>query len=78
MALYTFEIEDYVVEINDRNKHGGGVAMYVLKSIDYFQLEDLLRSDIESISIQVKLGSYKPFIVTSFYRPTGKPVAYFN
>ena len=72
------EIEDYVVERNDRNKHGGGVAMYIHKSIDYFLREDLLRADIESISIQVKLGNYKPFIVTSLYRPPGKPVAYFN
>ena len=29
------QIEDYVVERNDRNKHGGGVAMYIHKSIDY-------------------------------------------
>ena len=55
-------LEDYVVERNDRNKHGCGVAMYMRKSIDYFLQEDLLRSDIESISIQVKLGNYKPFI----------------
>ena len=52
--------------------------MYIHKSIDYFLREDLLRSDIESVSIQVKLGNYKPFIVTSLYRPPGKPVAYFN
>ena len=72
------EIEDYVVERNDRNKHGGGVAMYIHKSIDYSLREDLLRSDIESIFIQVKLGNYKPFIVTSLYRPPGKNVAYFK
>ena len=44
------EIDDYVVERNDWNKHGGGVAMYIHKSIDYCLREDLLRSDIESIS----------------------------
>ena len=50
--------------------------MYIHKSIDYCLREDLLRPDIESISIQVKLGNYyKPFIVTSLCRP---PVAYFN
>ena len=26
---------------------------------------------MESISIQVKVGNYKPFIVTSIYRPPG-------
>ena len=72
------EIEDYVVERNDKNKHGGEVALYIRKSIDCCLREELLRSDIESFSIQVKLGNYKPFIVTSLYRPLGKPVGYFN
>ena len=33
---------------------------------------------MESISIQVKVGNYKPFIVTSVYRPPGKTVNHFN
>ena len=38
----------------------------------------MFRINIESISVQVKIGNYKPFIVTTLYRPPGKPVAYFN
>ena len=72
------EIDDYVVVRNDRNRHGGGVAMYIHKTVNYKLREDLAFSEIESISIQVKLGNYKPFIVTSVYRPPGKPVEYFN
>ena len=34
--------------------------------------------ELESVSIQVKNGKYKPFILTSIYRPSGKPVSYFN
>ena len=34
--------------------------------------------ELESVSIQVKNGKYKPFILTSIYRPPGKPVSYFN
>ena len=71
------EIDDYVVR-NDRNKYGGGVAMYIHKSVNYQLREDLFRLNIESISVQVKMGNYKPFIVTTLYRPPGKPVAYFN
>ena len=29
------EIDDYVVEGNDRNRHGGGVAMCIHKSVNY-------------------------------------------
>ena len=39
------EIEDYVVEKNDRNKHGCGVTMYIHTSIHCCLREDLLRSD---------------------------------
>ena len=72
------EIDDYVVVRNDRNRHDGGVAMYIHKNVNYKLREDLAYSEIESISIQVKVGNYKPFIVTSVYRPPGKPVEYFN
>ena len=72
------EIDDYVVVRNDRNRHGGVVAMYIHKTVNYKSREDLAYSEIESISIQVKVGNYKPFIVTSVYRPPGKPVEYFN
>ena len=34
--------------------------------------------EIESLSVQIKNGKFKPFIVTSIYRPPGKPVNYFN
>ena len=72
------EIDDYVVVRNDRNKHGGGVAMYIHKTVNYTLIEDLAYSEIESITIQVKLGNYKPFIVTSVYSPPGEPAEYFN
>ena len=67
-----------MVERNDRNRHGGGVFMYICKSVNYRLREDLSNSDIESISIQVKACNYKPFIVTYIYRPPGIPVEYFN
>ena len=49
------EIDDYVVVRNDRNRHGGGVAMYIHKTVNYKLREDLAFSEIESISIQVKV-----------------------
>ena len=57
---------------------GGGVALYVHKSVDFKQCDDLLKSDIEAISAKIKIGNYKPFLVTSIYRPPGKHVAYFH
>ena len=37
----------------------------IYRTVNYKLREDLAYSGIESISIQVKVGNYKPFIVTS-------------
>ena len=61
--------EGYEVVHRDRNKFGGGVALYIHKSINFKVREDLMKYDIETISVQIKIGNYKPFIVTSIYGP---------
>ena len=45
------EIDDYVIERNDRDKHCGGVALYIHKSINYRLREDLQNTNVKSISI---------------------------
>ena len=37
------------------------------KGIDYKVRNDLMIYDLESISVEVKIGIHKPFIVTSLY-----------
>ena len=39
--------------------------MYIHKSVNYKLKEDLLRSNMESISEHLKMGNYRPFIVTT-------------
>ena len=71
-------IDEYDVIRKDRNSVGGGVALYVHKSVDFKRCDDLINSDIEAISAKIKIGNNKPFLVTSIYRPPGKPVANFH
>ena len=71
-------IDGYDVVHRDRNKFGGGVALYIHKSINFTVREDLMKYDIESISVQVKIGNYKPFIVTSIYVPPKVPTETFS
>ena len=71
-------IDKYHVERLDRNKFGGGVAFYVHKSIDYKVRNDLMIYDLESISVEMKIGMHKPFIVTSRYSPNHTVVEYFS
>ena len=70
-------IDGFHVERPDRNKFGGGVAIYMRKSIEYKVRNDLMIYDLESISGEVTVGMHKPFIVTSFFSPN-HTVEYFN
>ena len=48
------------------------------KTLSYKVRTDLMVDKLESVSVQIKNGSFKPFIVTSIYRPPEKPVSYFS
>ena len=70
-------IDGYHVERLDRNIFGGGVAIYMRKGMSYKVRNDLMIYDLESISVEVKIGMHKPFILTSLYSPK-HTVEYFN
>ena len=38
----------------------------------------MICEELESVTVQIKHGTFKPFLVTSIYRPPGKPVSYFS
>ena len=48
------------------------------QNINFELKSELMCDEIESISVQIKNGKFKPFIVTSIYRPPGKPISYFE
>ena len=61
-------ISGYVIERKDRNRSGGGVALYIRNTINYKRLlhqED----DLEFLCIQVSKPKIKPFLVGTWYRP---------
>ena len=71
-------VDNYLIVCNDRDRHGGGVAVYIHESIFYKIRSDLVPDNLEVVTLQIADSTFKPFIVTSFYRPPGKPVSYFN
>ena len=46
--------------------------VYISESLNFNHREDL------DFDIEIKVGKYKPFLVTTIYRPPDKPVAYFD
>lgn len=72
-------IPGYYLERNDHNRHGGGVALYIRDTINY---ECLLNHDsqvnLEWIAVKVIKPNAKPFIVGTWYRPSGSGIEIFN
>ena len=71
-------VDNYQIICNDRDRHGGGVAVYVHESISYKIRSDLMPNNLDVVTLQIANSKFKPFIVTSICRPLGKPVSYFN
>lgn len=66
-------IEGYDFVRKDRavvqNKSGGGVILYLKKSLTYKRRPDLEVSNIETIWVEVELPNTKPFLLCTAYRP---------
>ena len=78
-------IDDGFVKINgydifraDRNRAGGGVALYVKSAINANLRQDLVSDDLEVICLQIKRAKSKPFFVISWYRPPNSRAEIFD
>ena len=65
------EIEGYIVNRKDRNRFGGGVAIYIQSTIQFTLREDLKNLDFETISVELNLPFTKSIVLTTLYRPEG-------
>ena len=62
-------VSGYILERNDRNREGGGIALYIRDTINYERLYDLEYKSLEWIGIKAVKLKAKPFIVNTWYRP---------
>ena len=62
-------VPGYALKRSDRNRDGGGVALYIRNTINYECLFDLEYESLESIGIEVIKLKAKSFIVSTWYRP---------
>ena len=71
-------IPNYKLEREDRNRHGGGVAVYIRDSIKHTRREDIPKSGLELVCVEVQPVKASPFLVIAWYRPPSEPVASFE
>ena len=65
-------------ERGNRNKHGGGVAIYIRESINHSRRDDIPLNGLELVCIEIKPVKASPFAVVTWYRPLSDPVATFE
>ena len=63
------EIPGYTIIRKDRNRNGGGVAIYIQNDIKYKVLEDRSFDDLEAILISIELKNSQPILFLNWYRP---------
>ena len=71
-------ISGYDIIRRDRNRHGGGVAIYIRNNIPYIQRHDLLVQDLEKICVEIKKPKSKLFLISTWYRPPNSPIELFE
>ena len=67
-------VEGFTLRRNDRNQHGGVVAMYIKEGIKYIVRGDLPIHNLELICIEVQPLRSEPFNIVSWYRPPNAPI----
>ena len=60
-------IPGYVIERKDKNRSGGGVALYIRNTINYKRLPHQ-EDDLEFLLIQGSKSKLRPFIVGTWHR----------
>ena len=70
-------IQGYNILRKDRNRHGGGVLMYIKDQFITEILPQHCVNNLEILPVVVRHSNFK-FCITAFYRPPSSPVSIFD
>ena len=71
-------LDGYDIVRKDRSRNGGGVCIYLRSSINYKIRDDLVRSELEAVCIEIIKPHSKHFVVTTVYRPPSALSKFFD
>ena len=72
------KIPGYDIVRRDRNRSGGGVAMFIRSNISFINRNDLVPEVLEQICVEISRPNSKPFLVSSWYRPPNSKIEMFH
>ena len=73
-----FKIEGYKYIRFDRTRHGGGVAVYCRDRFKSIVLEDIPKTSLEMIGVEITPLRAAPFLILCWYRPPSDPMDTFD
>ena len=59
------ELDGYDLVRKDRNRHGGGVAMFIRSTINYKTRSDIMPDNLETITVEITKPKAKPFLLNT-------------
>jgi exonuclease III len=74
---HEIDLDGYDLIRKDRNRHGGGVAMFIRNTINYKIRSDIMPENLETITVEITKPKAKPFLLSTWYRPPNMPVNIF-
>ena len=75
-----FKLRNYNIYCNHRNKNGGGILIYIAKSLKATVLPQLslMTSNIESLFLQATFPDNEKVTIGTIYRPPSSSIPLFN
>ena len=74
------KIPGFDIVRKDRNRNGGGVAIYLRNTIPHTVRDDLIPTDtdIEAICLEINKPKIKPMLLSTWYRPPDSSIELFD
>ena len=64
IADHEIHIDGYKIVRLDRNRHGGGVCIYIKSDIGYSVRSDLAKKSLEMLTIEIRKLNCKPLLIS--------------
>ena len=74
----TVSIPGYDMVAKNRNRQGGGVAIYHRSILNVIDRDDLVPEDVEAVCLEIIKPKSKPVLIASTYRPPNSQIEFLD
>ena len=76
--MNTVNIQGYEIFTKNRDREGGGVALYCRDNLTVINRTDLVPVELEAVCLEVIKPKFKPILIVSVYRPPNTSIELFE